>query len=390
VCTKQNTTKQEGTSDDNASGGLVVDGAGNVWVAGTNYTAKSHVVLYKYDPKGVKLKTISIASATGSERAYGLVLDTAGNVWVGGSTTGVLAGTNPSSVQMGFAARFAPDGTAKGVVQIANNMGMIAIAPGLAGDVWLTAGTMMTHITDSGGTLSFTAPGDFSQVSTFATGIQDAYGITVDSNGNPWVTGITDAGLYVFKGVPSGQVNSTSAKFVEFNVPRDPATQPLTLRAVGSNVWVLGKVRTRYDDSDSSVPAGGFGGRDGFIVRFTASDAQPHESTQFGGLGNDYVNSTFLDSKGDLWVSGQAEATFGGKTSLGGWDIFATRFTIPASGKAVQTTETYLVGTDQQEKEGWVALDAAQHLWVAGSTEGQFPGGLNQGASDIFVTEVGK
>jgi len=389
VCTKQDTTKQDGTVNGDSSGGLVVDGAGNVWVAGTIYTSKPDVVLYKYDSSGNKVKTISIAS-TGSERAYGLVLDTAGNVWVGGSTDGALkAGANPNSVQMGFAARFAPDGTAKGVLQFTGNMSMFTIAAGLSADVWMTAGTKLTHITDSGGTLVNTPPSDLTGISTSATGIADAYALTVDSNGNPWLAGYTDSGQYVFKGSANGDVNSSSAKFTQFG-PSAVNAQPLAMRAVGSNVWVLGKINTRYDNNDSTVPPTGFGGRDGFIVRVKQSDVTVQEVTQFGGLGNDYVNSTFLDSNGDLWVGGQTEATFGGKTSKGGWDIFATRFTLPASGAAKQTTETYLVGTDQQEYQGWVALDAAQHLWVAGSTEGQFPGGLNQGGSDIFVTQVGK
>ena len=391
VCTKQDTAKQEGTVSSDSPGGLVVDGSGNVWMAATtNVNDNSDVVLYKYDSTGAKVKTITLATP-GSERAYGLVLDTAGNVWVGGSTNGALkAGANPNSVDMAFAARFAPDGTGTGVLQFIGGPGMFTIAAGISKDVWMTMGTFMTHIIDSAGTLTNTAPGDFSKISTFATGISDAYAITVDANGNPWVSGYTDNAQYVFKGTPSGEVLSTSAKFTEFGPPSFNAV-PAVMRAVGSNIWVLGKViNTRYDNNDSSVPAGGFGGRDIYMVRVSASDAQPHEVTQFGGLGNDYANSVFLDKNNDLWVSGQAEVTFNGKTAKGGWDIFASRFTLPAAGKAVQTSETYLIGTDQQEYGGSVALDSSMRLWVSGATEGQFPGQLNAGGSDTFVVQVGK
>jgi hypothetical protein len=394
ICTKQDTARQEGTADTESSAGVVVDSSGNVWVAGTtNLNGTSDAVLYKYDSKGTKLKTIPI-STTAADRAYGLALDTAGNVWVGGTTNGSLkSGANPTGATMGFGARFAPDGTAKGVVQFASVNGtMTAITAGNAGDVWMTCGTNLIHITDNAGNLSSTTPGDYSQVSTPATGISESYAITVDQNGNPWTTGTVDGGLYVYKGTPSGDVFSTSARFTVFGKDLFQA-QTLAIRARGNNVWVLGKIRSdRFDDTDTSVPEIGFGGRDGFIVRFSASDAVAHEATQFGELGDEYVTSTFVDSAGSLWVSGQTNWDYAGKPRKGGFDLFATRFTIPTgAGKAVQTSETYLVGTDQQEYGGWITLDASGRLWMAGSTEGQFPGGVaNAGSADLFVMQVGK
>ncbi|HKO46287.1 MAG TPA: hypothetical protein VJV79_01105, partial [Polyangiaceae bacterium] len=391
VCTKQDTARMEGTVSNDSSGGMAVDSAGNVWLAGTtNQSGLSDVALFKYDSSGNKVKTIALATA-GTDRAYTLTLDTAGNVWVAGTTDRALkSGANPSSVLMAFAARFAPDGTAKGVVQFAlANGSMVQIAAGNAADVWVTGGSMLTHVTDSGGALVNSAPGDYTQMSTPVTGISEAYGLTVDSNGNPWATGFTDAGIYVYKGTPGGDVFSTGARLTQFGPA--PFAQPTALRAKGNNIWVLGHIRNgRFDDNDSTVPATGFGGRDGFIVRVSASDAQPHEVTQFGELGDEYITATEIDSAGNLWVSGQCNHTFAGKTSKGNFDIFAARFTTPASGKAALTTESYLVGTDQPEYQGWIDLDASGRMWLAGSTSGQFPGTANAGAIDMFVMQVAK
>jgi hypothetical protein len=384
----QNIPQQEGTSDKDTAEGLVVDRSGNVWVAGTIHQDQSNsdAVLYKYDASGKKLKTLSV-STSGIENAQDLALDSSGNLWVAGTTRN----------QNAFAARFASDGTPKGVVEFGTGVGSVKLAAGKSGDVWITTDTLLSHITDSGGTLSVSTGGDFSLGTNLTTGmpptgVLSASGITVDPDGNPWITGYTETASYVFKGTPDGDVTSSNAKFREFGPGNSRAT-PRGIIAKGSNVWIFGSIsKSRFDDNDTSVPSTGFGGTDSFIVRISASDALPHESIQFGDSGSESPVSGSLDSNGDLWIGGQSDFNFGGKVSNGSTDVFAMRFTIPSgAGKPQATSESYLIGSGQPDRGGYVALDTTGHLWLAGSTEGQFLGGtVNFGLQDIFVMNVAK
>lgn len=384
VCTKQDTARQEGTPDQEWATGAVVDGAGNVWVSATSTPAAGDkALLYKYDSSGNKLKTIDITTS-GTDRSYDVVVDTAGNVWVAGTTQ------NSSHGQIAFAARYGSDGTSKGVLEWGTNIDLVTIAPGLSGDVWMTGSTQLTHITDSAGTLRNTTPGDYTQIVNAPDGIASAVGITVDSNGNPWAVGIDYNGSYIFKGVPSGDVFSNNAKLTEFGPPTYAAS-PTAVRAVGANIWVVGEARQRYDPNDTSTPSTGFGDDDGYIHRISASDAVAHESMQFGGLGDEVMVSTFVDKNGDLWLGGETNFTFDGKSGKGGYDLLAVRFTLPSAGKAQLTSDAYLVGTTDDDYGGHIAMDGNLRIWLAGGTYGQFPGGVvNAGGEDAFVVEVGK
>ena len=203
-----------GILDDWATG-IAVDSSGNVWVAGYTRSPDFPLVnpiqstpsddfnafAAKFDPTGSKLLYSTYLGGGTSNGAAGMVLDAAGNVYVavnGGSATGypgiyVDKLTPQGALVYSF---FEPNGTAAG------------LALDAAGSVYVTGGTGTTSLSTSTTTIGFLntaasqalvfkiSPDGSRKIyqNTFGGSVQaTGAAIAVDSAGEAWIAGSTSS-----------------------------------------------------------------------------------------------------------------------------------------------------------------------------------------------------
>jgi hypothetical protein len=103
---------------------------------------------------------------------------------------------------------------------------------------------------------------------------------------------------------------------------------------------------------------------------------------QFGSTANDWPNGMSLDAAGHIYVAGSTDGTLPGQTSVGGKDAFLRQY--DNAGNVIWTRQ---FGTTANDWAGGVCVDAAGHVYVADSTLGTLPGQTNAGAIDAMVSQ---
>jgi hypothetical protein len=124
------------------------------------------------------------------------------------------------------------------------------------------------------------------------------------------------------------------------------------------------------------------GGSDAFA---RAYDAAGNElwTRQFGTSGYEVASAAALDTAGNAFVAGNTVGAFPGQESFGLTDVFVRKY--DASGQEVWTQQ---LGTSSHDATYGLATDASDHVFVAGTTSGPFPGQLSFGESDGFVVKL--
>jgi Bacterial Ig domain/Beta-propeller repeat len=155
------------------------------------------------------------------------------------------------------------------------------------------------------------------------SGNESVRDLEVDTNGNIFMTGITDGSFANFKNAETGSV-------------------------------------------------------DGFITRFDSSGNQVWLK-QIGTVGSDYLNGITFNA-GGIVVAGTVATTLPGTTSLGGTDALLIKY--DSNGNQVWTKQ---FGTSDYEQVDGLSTDSNGNLILTGFTTGAFPGFTHQGSNDGFV-----
>jgi hypothetical protein len=300
-------TRQLGTEPTDEARGVAVDGAGNVYVAGSTSGDLDGVgigdplfggvdlFLAKFDPSGNLLFTRQLGTVPNDE-ARGVAVDGAGNVYVAGNTSGDLDGVGGGDPLFGggdlFLAKFGPSGNLLFTRQLgtpADDTGN-AVAVDGAGNVFV-AGSTSGDLDGVGGGDPLFGGGDFFLAKFDPAGnllftrqlgtvpADEARGVAVDGAGNVYVVGST-AGDLDGVGVDDPLVGGTDFFLAKFDpagnllftrqlgtVPADSAFGVAVARlAVGGNVFVTGETLGDLDGPDVGAPP--FGGTDLFLDKF--------------------------------------------------------------------------------------------------------------------------
>ena len=103
---------------------------------------------------------------------------------------------------------------------------------------------------------------------------------------------------------------------------------------------------------------------------------------QCGSAGDDYGNSTAVDSVGNVYVTGWTEGDLDVNANAGYSDIFLTKWN--ADGDWQWTRQW---GSTEWDSGKSVAVDSVGNIYVTGTTGGGLDGNANAGRSDIFLTK---
>jgi hypothetical protein len=116
---------------------------------------------------------------------------------------------------------------------------------------------------------------------------------------------------------------------------------------------------------------------DAFVRKYD-TDGNELWTRQFGTEYYDFIMSIIADATG-VYIAGETEGTFPGQSSTGYSDAFVRKY--DADGNELWTRQ---FGTEHLDEAYAVAADATG-VYIAGETEGTLPGQSSTGYSDAFV-----
>ena len=390
-------TRQSGTVSTDIAYGITSDAAGNIYATGytdgalDGQTGAGDIDFFitKYDVSGLKQWTRQYGTASVD---YGLAIthDSVGNVYVAGYTYGAMDGQSNAGQADIFIAKYDAGGIKQWTRQFggANENQPSAIASDAADNIFV-AGTTFDALdgqASAGGfdlfVTKYDASGNKKWTRQLGTASQDqGKGVTSDSAGNVYVTGITFGAL---DGQTSaGGIDFYTTKYDSAGVKQwtrqlgtaseDQATA-ITSDAAG-NVYVTGYTLGALDGQSS------LGGIDLFITKYDTNGVKQW-TRQFGSAGNDLAHGISNDAAGNVYVTGDTSGAIDGQASAGGIDLFVTKF--DTGGVKQWARQFGTVGTDIAYA---IASDAAGNVYAAGYTDGALDGLSNAGLWDIFIVK---
>ncbi|EMM95891.1 beta-propeller repeat protein [Leptospira interrogans serovar Zanoni str. LT2156] len=323
--------------------GITSDNLGNVYTTGTTsgnldgqaLSGTQDLFVTKYDGSGNKQWTRLLGVAGATTQANGISRDIFNNLHVSGYTLGNLDGQALSGIQDLFVTKYDTGGN-KQWTRLLGVAGQITQANGVAfdssGNIYLTgrtsgnldgqalSGIQDLFVTkyDTGGNKQWTRLLGVAGVST------TAYGITSDSLGNVYTTGVTSGSL-------DGQALS--------------GTQDLFV--------------TKYDTGGNK--------------QWTRLLGVAGQITQANGIAS--------DSSGNTYLTGRTSGSLDGQALSGTQDLFVTKYD---SGGNKQWTRLLGIAGVSTTAYG-ITSDSLGDLYSTGITSGNLDGQILTGTQDLFV-----
>jgi len=322
---------------------------------------------------------------------YGLAMDidNQSNIYVTGDTEGSFDGHSNSGNKDIFLVKFFDNGTKDWSIQMGSNNWDIAMSVVVDNNDYIyisgnTRGNFDGHTLKSeqdGFILKFDGSGNKIWSATHPN--RSGRGITVDSNGDIYVTGT---------GHPLRSTSGTRDAYIEKHSTVD-----------GSSIWVDQISTSGYDDSgnqqsivlDSNnniyvtgITDGTFSGNtnagssDSYLIKYDASGARVY-SKQFGSNAVDAGRALGISSSNELYLVGFTDGVMVGNASLGGRDIFVVKL---YDNGTSQWTKQY--GTNGSDEAGSIEFTNDGFLLLSGLSDGAFDNYTNQGGDDAFILKL--
>ncbi len=404
---------------DDYGNAVAVDASGNVYIAGhiedalpgQDYLGGKDAFLQKLDGSLAEIWTRQFGTED-NDNVVTVAVDGAGNVYLAGSTIGEFSGyTSEYFGSDAFVRAYDADGTESWTTQFGTQLGTIAqsIAVDGSGNVYIgghtegslpgfenAGGAPLGPVTDWNDAFLKKYGADGTEIWTQQFGHErhdEIHGVAVDASGSVYVGGYTDGAFegffnpggrdaFVRKYDPEGNVVWTTqfgSGSAAGGQPNDKALD-IALDSSG-NIYVAGSTTGAFEGESSG------GGNDGF-VRKMDSNGQHSWTRQFGGEDDDTADAIAVDGGGTVFVAGNTESSIPGAGGQGQPDGFAKSF--DASGG---DRWTKAVGTKRVDGARDVAQGSGS-VYVVGGTEGEIgPGGEGKGNeidSDVFVLRLSR
>lgn len=327
-------TAQIAGNGDESGGDLALDADGNVYITGSSNPSIDgnagaggfDVVLAKFDSTGARQWIRQFGSA-GNDYGAGVVIDAAGNVYVAGTAGDALPGNTSAGHDDTFLAKFDRDGTQ----QWAHQFGT-AVYEDVTGAAIDTAGNIYVagYVTDPD-SLPPTAPEaphgflakydgagtpQWTRAIASSGGTEKANAVAADRAGNIYVVGFTSGD---FGG--TGNLGNNDAYVLKY----DGAGNRLWARQLGTAALDTAEAVTT--DAAGNVYVGGSTYSSdwvAFLARYDSTGARAWVSQ--APTNTNYAAAIAVDPRGDVFIAGPSNKSVDGQPALGGADIFVSKF----------------------------------------------------------------
>jgi len=396
-----------GTQTDEARG-VAVDGSGNVYLSGgTSGTIDGHSnsnvsgfgwdsVLVKYDAAGLKLWSDQFGT-TSSEASYGVAVDAAGDVYTGGWTDGDLGGETNFGEDDASLTRY----TSAGVLDWTRLAGTgdsdsDEQGLGVAADDTGIYISGLTHggfvsLSGAGGSDAFVrkynAAGAIVWTEQLGTTSDDAsMDVDPDGLGNVYITGRTlgdldgntSAGshdLFLTKYDSSGSGTKLWTKQLgsgDLDIGRGVAADGLGF------VYVAGHTTGDLDGNTNA------GSSDAFLTKY-ADDGTKIWTQLLGTSASDGAFDVAADDQGNIYVTGETWEALDSNTHFGAstTDAFVAKYN--AAGVLQWTMQLGSVGFDKGQG---ISVDGLGNVYLIGETTETVAESQNSGGQDMFVAKL--
>ena len=265
--------------------GIAVDRNANVYVVGstggdfpttpgafqTVLVRDPEAFVAKLNASGTALVYSTYLGGSGMDLGYGIAVDSSDNAYVTGQTDGNFP-TTAGAYQTTFG--------------------------GGAWDVFVSklneSGTALVYSTYLGG-----------------SGLDRAYVIAVDHNGNAYVTGYTEGPFPTTPGaVQATHGGGIADAFVTKLNATGTALVYSTYLGGNGDVYVTGGTEGGFPTTPDALQTIDAGGRDAFVTRINASGTALLYSTYLGGVTDDSGVGIALDGSGNVYVAGYTGGSF--------------------------------------------------------------------------------
>ena len=391
-------SKNLGTSHTDEALGIAIDSDNNAWItgytkAGINGTSNlggNDAFIAKYNNAGTLLMAKNIGT-TGDERANGIAIDKTNSIhnviWITGETNGDFGHAQSEGHQDPFLVKL----NSNADIEFSLNLGAaqddyatgIAVRPD--GKVYITGSTLGDMGDGQNGGkdiyLALINPdGSINFQKNYGTaGNEFANGISIDSHGFVWLTGVSDGadwsnGVYL-SGANQSWVGMFTADGTQLGINGIPNNNP---EGVFSNaidvdandrVWAAGRMVYGSDNP-------------GFLSRFVRSNQPAYKNDSF-------IKDMAIDSSGNTWVVGQTRGDVGGAAPNGmdtnnGWDGFVSKF--DSTGNLIFSRN---IGTTAYDLVNGIAISDSGQVWITGTSEDDMGGaGADRGHTLPFIAKL--
>ena len=209
-------------------------------------------------------------------------------------------------------------------------------------------------------------------------------GVSVDGNGNAYVTGWTEGGL-------DGNTNAGSPYADMFLSKYDTDGAKLWTKQLGTNATDCGwgvsvdgsgnayVTGVTHGGLDSNTNAGNV---DMFLTKYDPDGAKLW-TKQLGTTSSDYGWGVSVDGSGNAYVTGSTWGGLDGNTNAGMQDIFLTKY--DTDGTKLWTEQ---LGSSRKDVGTGVSVDSSGNAYVTGYTYGGLDGNTNAGSDDMFLVKI--
>jgi len=399
-------TRQFGTVLEDIGNGLAIDSTDHVLVAGTTLgdldgetnPGDSTAFVTKYAPDTSRSWTRVFGSSS-TDIGRAVASDSTGSVYVTGETQGTsFDGETADGSLNGFLTKFDSGGTRQWTRVIGTADADRALAAATDGDnnIYVVGETLgdLDGENNAGSWDAFLIKFNSSGTRVWtrllgSNGVDTAYGVTVDSDGNVNVTGATDGVLGVDPSPGDFLVNYDAfvAKF-DPNGTRLWVTQLGTsctewangiAPGTGGKLYVVGMIISPCAFAGNTSN----GLLDAFVAYLDGNNGAVQWARQFGTSQFDVANGVTTDSAGNAYVTGFQDSVYF-NDDFEGHVIFLAKYdSVGNQSWLVQEAASNSWGNQGRA----AAIDSHNNIFVTGMVHGQLDGHINAsvGEDDAFI-----
>lgn len=211
------------------------------------------------------------------------------------------------------------------------------------------------------------------------SGYEDAKAVTVDSQGNLYMTGRTSGNL---AGTNQGIFDAWVAKCdssgneiwrQQLGSSQYESGTSIAIDSVG-NVYVTGFTEGNIDGET------GVSDRDAWVAMYNNQGVKQW-TEQLRSPNSDYANGIAVDNTGNVYLTGRTDGDLGG-VNLGGSDAWLAKYN-----PQIQEWQKVQLGTGAADEANGIAIDQSTgNLYITGTTSGNLDG-TNAGFTDAWIAK---